>query len=94
MEQAELQHLLDALRTLIRQHDWNYGFSQNRKHVMKGMAVEKLIYEKPQLLAPLLPGMEAPPHPMVPGATAKDYYEDRVTGADEPLKDPIEGSAS
>ena len=55
---------------------------------------EKLIYEKPQLLAPLLPGMEAPPHPMVPGATAKDYYEDRVTGADEPLKDPIEGSAS
>lgn len=46
MEQAELQHLLDELRTLIRQHDWNYGFSQNRKHVMKGMAVEKLIYEK------------------------------------------------
>lgn len=46
MKQEELQNLLDELRTLIRWHDWNYRFSPNRKHVMKSMAVEKLIYEK------------------------------------------------
>jgi NADH-quinone oxidoreductase chain I len=38
-----------------------------------------LIFEKQDLLAPLLPGMLAPPHPMVPGTTEKDYYHGRVT---------------
>src|SRR6201994_1204227 len=33
-----------------------------------------LIYTKEQLLAPLLPGMEAPPHPMRLGDDEKDYY--------------------
>ena len=33
-----------------------------------------LIYEKSDLLAPLLPGMEEPPHPMRLGETEKDYY--------------------
>ncbi len=33
-----------------------------------------LIFTKEQLLAPLLPGMEAPPHPMRLGRTEKDYY--------------------
>jgi NADH-quinone oxidoreductase subunit I len=32
-----------------------------------------LIYTKEQLMAPLLPGMEAPPHPMRLGED-KDYY--------------------
>ena len=40
-----------------------------------------LIYEKDQLLAPLLPGMVAPPHPMVPGTTEQDYYANKVSGA-------------
>ena len=40
-----------------------------------------LIYEKQDLLAPLLPGMVAPPHPMVPGTTEKDYYLGTVTQA-------------
>ena len=40
-----------------------------------------LIYEKEDLLAPLLPGMIAPPHPMVPGTTARDYYSNKITGA-------------
>jgi NADH-quinone oxidoreductase subunit I len=35
---------------------------------------EKLIYEKKDLLAPLLPGMEEPPHPMRMGDTERDYY--------------------
>ena len=40
-----------------------------------------LIYEKSELLAPLLPGMIAPPHDMVPGTTDRDYYAGRVTGS-------------
>jgi len=33
-----------------------------------------LIFTKEQLLAPLLPGMERPPHPMYLGDSEKDYY--------------------
>jgi NADH-quinone oxidoreductase subunit I len=33
-----------------------------------------LIYEKSDLLAPLLPGMEQPPHPMRLGDDERDYY--------------------
>jgi|DEB0MinimDraft_3_1074331.scaffolds.fasta_scaffold13431_4 NADH-quinone oxidoreductase subunit I len=40
-----------------------------------------LIYEKQDLLAPLLPGMIAPPHRMVPGTTEQDYYAGKVTGS-------------
>jgi NADH-quinone oxidoreductase subunit I len=35
---------------------------------------QDLIFTKTQLLAPLLPGMDEPPHPMRPGATDADYY--------------------
>jgi NADH-quinone oxidoreductase subunit I len=35
---------------------------------------ESLIYEKQDLLAPLLPGMEEPPHPMRLGDDERDYY--------------------
>jgi len=42
---------------------------------------EKLIYEKEDLLAPIAPGMVAPPHAMVPGTTERDYYANTVTGA-------------
>ena len=43
----------------------------------------KLIYEKQDLLAPMLPGMVAPPHDMVPGTTERDYYANKITGASE-----------
>jgi NADH-quinone oxidoreductase subunit I len=33
-----------------------------------------LIWGKDKLLAPMLPGMESPPHPMAPGSTDEDYY--------------------
>ncbi|AQT81136.1 NADH-quinone oxidoreductase subunit H [Mycolicibacterium litorale] len=33
-----------------------------------------LIYDKDQLLAPLQPGMQPPPHDMAPGTTDDDYY--------------------
>src|SRR5690242_9723251 len=35
---------------------------------------QDLIFTKKELLAPLLPGMEQPPHPMRLGETDKDYY--------------------
>jgi NADH-quinone oxidoreductase subunit I len=35
---------------------------------------QDLIYTKEQLLAPLLPGMEQPPHPMRLGNDEQDYY--------------------
>ncbi|WP_016698088.1 NADH-quinone oxidoreductase subunit NuoI [Actinoalloteichus spitiensis] len=35
---------------------------------------QDLIYTKEQLLAPLLPGMEQPPHPMRLGEDEQDYY--------------------
>jgi NADH-quinone oxidoreductase subunit I len=43
---------------------------------------QELIYTKEQLMAPLLPGMEAPPHPMRLGEDEKDYYTVEVQ---EPL---------
>ena len=43
---------------------------------------QDLIYTKEQLMAPLLPGMEAPPHPMRLGDNEKDYY---VVKTQEPL---------
>ena len=35
---------------------------------------QDLIFTKEQLLAPLMPGMERPPHPMWLGSSDKDYY--------------------
>ena len=37
-----------------------------------------LIYEKSDLLAPMLPGMEQPPHPMRLGEDEGDYYRGTV----------------
>jgi len=39
-----------------------------------------LIYDKDKLLAPLQPGMAAPPHAMAEGSTDDDYYLGRVQG--------------
>jgi formate hydrogenlyase subunit 6/NADH:ubiquinone oxidoreductase subunit I len=41
----------------------------------------KLIYEKQDLLGPLLPAMVAPPHSMVEGTTDTDYYQGKITKA-------------
>jgi NADH-quinone oxidoreductase subunit I len=40
---------------------------------------QDLIFTKEQLLAPLLPGMEQPPHPMRLGDSEKDYYLGALT---------------
>jgi NADH-quinone oxidoreductase subunit I len=39
---------------------------------------QDLIFTKEQLLAPLLPGMERPPHPMRLGESERDYYVDAL----------------
>ena len=41
----------------------------------------KLIYEKQDLLGPLLPGMAEAPHPMVEGTDEQDYYKGKVSRA-------------
>jgi NADH-quinone oxidoreductase subunit I len=51
-----------------------------------------LIYTKEQLMAPLLPGMEAPPHPMRLGDDEKDYYL-RVPGSSPAEAGGVEGRA-
>ena len=38
-----------------------------------------LIYGKDKLLAPLLPDMVAPPHPMRRASTDEDYYLGNIT---------------
>jgi NADH-quinone oxidoreductase subunit I len=38
-----------------------------------------LIYEKQDLLGPVLGGMIPAPHPMVPDTTEQDYYSGKVT---------------
>jgi NADH-quinone oxidoreductase subunit I len=54
-----------------------------------------LIFTKEQLLAPLLPGMEQPPHPMRLGNNESDYY---VRGNSDPQPVPadptVEGRAN
>jgi NADH-quinone oxidoreductase chain I len=40
-----------------------------------------LIYEKGDLLGPILPGMIVPPHEMVPGTTDRDYYANKIPGS-------------
>jgi NADH-quinone oxidoreductase subunit I len=48
---------------------------------------EALIYEKSDLLAPLLPGMELPPHPMRLGDDEGDYYRGNLrTRTDDDLE--------
>lgn len=42
---------------------------------------EKLIYDKADLLARILPGMAPAPHAMAAGTTEEDYYLGKVTGA-------------
>lgn len=52
-----------------------------------------LIYEKDRLLAPLEPGMQAPPHAMRPDTTEADYYLGTVRGAEERPTAAAEGGS-
>lgn len=55
---------------------------------------QTLIYTKEDLIAPLLPGMEAPPHPMRLGESEAAYYTGaRTDEADSPRRAPDLGRA-
>jgi NADH-quinone oxidoreductase subunit I len=47
------------------------------------------IYEKHQLLAPMEPNMLPVPHPMVDGATEKNYYRNEVDGPTQAQRDYV-----
>ena len=44
---------------------------------------QDLIFTKKELLAPLMPGMEQPPHPMRLGEDEGDYYRGTLRRQDE-----------
>jgi NADH-quinone oxidoreductase subunit I len=54
------------------------ALTMSNEYELADISRETLIYTKEQLLAPLLPGMEVPPHPMRLGDSEQDYY--RGTG--------------
>jgi NADH-quinone oxidoreductase subunit I len=57
------------------------ALTMSNEYELADFTREKLIYEKQDLLAPLMPGMVEPPHPMVEGHDDQDYYRGRVTRA-------------
>jgi NADH-quinone oxidoreductase subunit I len=57
------------------------ALTMTNEYELAGPTRAGLIYEKQDLLAPMLGGMIAAPHPMVPGTTEKDYYQGAVTQA-------------
>jgi NADH-quinone oxidoreductase subunit I len=63
------------------------ALTMTNEYELNGPSRAGLIYEKKDLLAPLLPGMVAAPHPMVEGTTEKDYYQGKVNGATQAQRD-------
>ncbi|PYF99603.1 NADH dehydrogenase subunit I [Georgenia satyanarayanai] len=59
------------------------ALTMGNDYELTGPTREGMIYEKQDLLAPLMPGMLAPPHPMVEGADDDTYYRGEVTGPTE-----------
>jgi NADH-quinone oxidoreductase subunit I len=57
------------------------ALTMTNEYELAGPSRAGLIYEKQDLLAPVLPGMIEAPHPMVEGTNEKDYYNGRVTEA-------------
>ena len=50
------------------------ALTMSNEYELADASRERLIYTKEDLLAPLAPGMEQPPHPMRLGETDQDYY--------------------
>lgn len=57
------------------------ALTMTNEYELAGPTREGLIFEKQDLLGPLLPGMLNAPHPMVPGTDDTDYYRGDVTEA-------------
>jgi NADH-quinone oxidoreductase subunit I len=52
------------------------SLTMSNEYELADRSRQDLIFTKEQLLAPLLPGMEAPPHPMRLGNSEQAYYVD------------------
>ncbi len=57
------------------------ALTMSNEYELADFSRESLIFEKEDLLGPLLPGMVEAPHPMVEGYDDQDYYRGRVTRA-------------
>ena len=57
------------------------ALTMTNEYELSGPSRAGLIFEKQDLLGPMLPGMLEAPHPMVPGADDQSYYRGEVTGA-------------
>jgi NADH-quinone oxidoreductase subunit I len=66
------------------------ALTMTNEYELAGPSRAGLIYEKQDLLAPVLPGMVEAPHPMVAGTTEKDYYNGLVTEATPEQKSWVE----
>ena len=66
------------------------ALTMTNEYELAGPSRAGLIYEKQDLLGPLLPGMLEAPHPMVAGTTEKDYYRGLVTEATPDQKAYVE----
>jgi NADH-quinone oxidoreductase subunit I len=56
------------------------ALTMTNDYELTGPTREGLIFEKQDLLAPMLEGMLAAPHPMVEGTDDDDYYRGEITG--------------
>ncbi|MFD1506488.1 NADH-quinone oxidoreductase subunit NuoI [Georgenia yuyongxinii] len=63
------------------------ALTMTNEYELTGPTREGLIFEKQDLLAPMLEGMLAAPHPMVEGTDDDDYYRNEVTG---PTRDQLD----
>jgi NADH-quinone oxidoreductase subunit I len=57
------------------------ALTMTNEYELADVSRESLIYEKQDLLAPLLEGMAPAPHPMAEGTDEQDYYRGRVSRA-------------
>jgi NADH-quinone oxidoreductase subunit I len=57
------------------------ALTMSNEYELADSSRERLIFEKQDLLAPMLPGMVSPPHPMVESTEDTDYYAGRVAEA-------------
>jgi NADH-quinone oxidoreductase subunit I len=57
------------------------ALTMTNEYELAGPSRAGLIYEKQDLLGPMLPGMLAAPHPMAPGTEDTSYYRGEVTRA-------------
>jgi NADH-quinone oxidoreductase subunit I len=70
------------------------ALTMSNEYELADSSREALIYEKEDLLGPLLPGMVPAPHPMAEGTDEQDYYRGRVPRATQAQADYVAARAA